>query len=302
MISLLGYNFAGDVNALDAIPVHMDNITSTTIKNGLMYELNVTKDTSFDYTTALPTGWDDNTIMSTDFDGNIQAGNLTGLVESITSIRIKRRVKGETEWITIHEMPVTDVSDLSFVIADNLNLNYTDYEYAWVPMSQSIEGEYTIQEITSQFDGVYVCDADSIYKFYEGVQYGATDTIQQIGVFAPLGRAKPVVISNGITNYDTGELSGMVMPSDYLKTGKIDRQEIVQRRKEIVNFFTNKRAKIIKDWNNNAWLVICTGNPNTSYENNYGMGLVTVSMPWTEIGDPKSREDLYEAGLIPTEV
>lgn len=302
MISLLGYNFTGDVNALDALPVRADNITSTTVKNGLFYEMNVTKDTDFEYTTALPTGWDENTVMDANFDGNLQAGNLRGLISSVTSIRIKRRVKGELEWTTIQEIPVNNASDLSFVVYDNLNLNFIDYEYAWVPMSQSFEGEYTIEEVTSRFDGVFICDADSIYKFYEGVQYGTVETVQQIGVFVPLGRAKPVVISNGITNYDTGELSGMVMPTDYLKTGKIDRQEIVQRRKDIIDFFTNKRAKILKDWNNNAWLIICTGSPTTAYENNYGMGLVTVSAPWTEIGKPNSRSDLYEAGLIPAEV
>ena len=36
------------------------------------------------------------------------------------------------------------------------------------------------------------------------------------------------------------------------------------------------------------------------YDNNYGQGMFKVSAPWTEVGDPNSKDDLYENGLIPT--
>ena len=68
-----------------------------------------------------------------------------------------------------------------------------------------------------------------------------------------------------------------------------------------LNFLTNKKPKLIKDWNGNAWLCYITGNPSVTYDNNYGMGVTTVDTAWTEIGDPTNKSDLYAAGMIPTE-
>ena len=52
--------------------------------------------------------------------------------------------------------------------------------------------------------------------------------------------------------------------------------------------------------NGNNWLVYFTGNPSIIYDNNYGQGMLKVSATWTEVGDPNSKDDLYENGLILT--
>ena len=61
---------------------------------------------------------------------------------------------------------------------------------------------------------------------------------------------------------------------------------------------TNKKPKIIKDWNGQAWLCIITGNPSTSYISNTGMGLMSISADWTEVGDVNNQDDLYANGLL----
>ena len=80
--------------------------------------------------------------------------------------------------------------------------------------------------------------------------------------------------------------------------GNLSRIDMVNKRNELEQFLTNKRAKIIKDWNSNIWLVMIMDNIDCSFDNNYGMGIVTFNANWLEVGDPTNQEDLQVTGLV----
>ena len=300
MIGLIGYNFCADGNALDPTPTNINDITFTKIQNGIFDHFNVSRDTSFDYSSIIPTDWDVNTLMNASFAGNASAGNVAQVATGVTSVRVKRRIKGTFNWITIREIPVTKPEDLSFVITDNLNAYNVEYEYAYVPMMEDVEGNYIVESILSKFEGVFICDIDTVFKFYAGVEYDTNDAIQQVGVFQPYNRKYPIVVSNSIMQYQTGSIGGWVLPEDYEDTHVFDRSKIVKEKEVLLNFLMNKKPKILKDMNGNNWLVYFTGNPSVTYDNNYGQGMLKVSANWTEVGDPNDKTDLYENGLIPT--
>ena len=300
MIGFLGYNFCRDGNALDPTPTDINNINYTRVQNGIFDHFNVSKNAEFDYSSIIPTKWDVNTIMDANFEGNILAGNVAVMAANVTSVRVKRRVKGTFEWTTIREIPVNKPEDLSFVITDNLNAYNVEYEYAWVPMTNDVEGNHTIESILSQFQGVFICDVNNIFKLQAGVEYNNNDANQQVGVFQPYNRKYPVIVSNSLINYQTGTISSWVLPEDFEDSKSLDRFEITKEKEAILKFLMNKKPKIIKDTNGNNWLVYFTGNPSMSYNNNYGQGMVKVNAEWTEVGDPNDKTDLYENGLIPT--
>ena len=300
MIGLIGYNFCADGNALDPTPTNINDITFTKVQNGIFDHFNVSRDTSFDYSSIIPTDWDVNTLMNASFAGNASAGNVAQVATGVTSIRVKRRIKGTFDWITIREIPVSKPEDLSFVMTDNLNAYNVEYEYAYVPMMEDVEGSYIIESILSKFEGVFICDIDTVFKFYAGVEYDTNDAIQQVGVFQPFNRKYPIVVSNSIMQYQTGSIGGWVLPEDYEDTHVFDRSKIVKEKEVLLNFLMNKKPKILKDMNGNNWLVYFTGNPTVTYDNNYGQGMLKVAAKWTEVGDPNDKTDLYENGLIPT--
>ena len=300
MIGLIGYNFCSDSNALDPTPTDVNNLTYARVQNGIFDHFNVSRDTSFNYDSIIPTDWDVNTVMDADFAGNIFAGNVAQMASGVTSVRVKRRIKGSFDWVTIREIPVSAPEDLSFVITDNLNAYNVEYEYAFVPMMEDVEGSYIIESILSKFEGVFICDIDTVFKFYGGVEYNGNDAVQQVGVFQPYNRKYPVIVSNSIVQYQTGNIGGWVLPEDYEDTHVFDRAKIVKEKELLLNFLMNKKPKIIKDMNGNNWLVYFTGNPSIIYDNNYGQGMLKVSATWTEVGDPNSKDDLYENGLILT--
>lgn len=300
MIGFIGYNFCSDGNSADPTPTNINNITNTRLQNGIFDHFNATRNVTFDYSSIIPTNWDLETIMNADFKGNASAGNVSQVTFGITSIRVKRRVKGTFDWITIKEIPIKKSEDLSFVITDNLNAYNTEYEYAFVPMLGDVEGNYIIESILSKFEGVFICDTDTVFKFMAGVEYNDNAVNQQIGVFQPYNRQFPVIVSNSVLQYKTGSIGGWVLPEGFETNRTVDRVALTKEKEVLLKFLTNKKPKIIKDMNGNNWLVYFTGNPTLSYDNNYGQGMVKVNAEWTEVGDPNDKTDLYENGLIPT--
>lgn len=300
MIGFIGYNFCGDGNSADPTPTSVDNITKTRLSNGIFDHFNMSRNVTFNYDSIEPIDWDIDTVINANFNGSIDGGNVEASVLNTTSVRIKRRVKGTFDWIILKEVPISKPEDLSFVITDNLASNDTEYEYAFVPLIGENEGNYIINSIMSKFQGVFICDAETVFKFSAGVEYSNNQANQEIGVFQPYNRQYPVIVSNSVLNYKSGSIGGWVLPDNFDQNGVVDRKAITKEKEVLLNFLMNKKPKMIKDMNGNKWLVFFTSNPSLSYDNNYGQGMVKVNAEWTEIGDSESKDDLYEAGMIPT--
>ena len=293
-----GYNFCADKNALDPSPITTTQFSTVKLENGIFDHWNVTKNVVSGYSHDIPTEWDALTVMDANFNGNLRAGNIDYALGQISGFNIKRRKTTDFNWINLKYVPYADIKDLSIVFNDNLAQSGVEYEYALVPVVGGVEGNYVSNTIGADFDGVFICDTDTIYRFYAGVQYGSTERVQKIGVFEPYGRRYPVVVSNVLVNYERGSFRGTVLPPNYLKTGNLDSLAMVNERKTLLEFLTNKRAKILKDWNGNSWLCIIVDSPSISYNDNSGMAVASVSSNYVEIGDSDNQSDLYAAGLI----
>jgi len=308
MFMICNYDFCRDINCLVPSPVSHNRFTKTTLSNGIFNHWNATRNVSTNPSTNPPTTWDYLTLMNANFDNNIQAGNITYTLSNIDGFRVKRRKTDEQEYTTIAYVPTSslETGPYGFTVKDNLNQNGVTYEYAIVPVTATAEGVITesqviSNEIESKFEGVFICDADTIYKFYAGVEYGAETQVQKVGTFEPFGKKYPVVVSNGVINYAKGSVKGTVLPQGFLDNRNFNRLEMVKERKSLLEFLTNKRAKILKDWNGNFWLCCIIDTPTTDYIANTGMGLANVSANWIEIGDSNSASDLRTNGLIKAE-
>lgn len=228
----------------------------------------------------------------------VRTVSLKPIGGNITSLKLKRRKYGDFGWVTLNSATISPTRPYDIVWHDNLAQSGATYEYAIVPVSGGVEGRYVTASTLAQFNGVFVCSRDTIYRLYEGVTYDSGQREQKVGVFEPYGRKYPVVTSNAQTNYDTGAFSGLILPDNYMSTGNLDRKTIAAKKAAILNFLTDKSAKIVKDFNTNIWLCMIVDSPSVSYENNYGMGIVSVGASWVEIGDADNANDLYDAGLI----
>lgn len=227
----------------------------------------------------------------------------------ITNLLVKRQDVADVSgtWLTLYSQPITQASDMDFTFIDFLNQYGKTYKYALVPLltqTQSgveveVEGGYTVSdEVQSIFDGVFIADSTGSQKCKANVGYGNVDMNQVVGSITPIGAKYPIVITNSQNQYHNGSISGTIVPDDYYFNGNLSRIDMVNKRSELEQFLTNKRAKIIKDWNGNIWLVMIMDNVSCTFNNNYGMGIVNFSTSWVEIGDPTNQQDLQATGLI----
>ena len=195
MFSFLGYNFVQDGNSLDIAPTSVNNVTTVQVQNGIFDHFHLTSNVTSDYSPIKNTEWAYLDIIAANFDGNINGGNVDFLLQYLTAIKVKRRIKGTFNWVTLKTVTVKAFEDLNFAFNDYIAANNTDYEYALVPILNGAEGDYITNSITSQFKGVFICEKDSIYKFYAGVAYGTGKRVKKIGVFEPYGSKYPVIVA-----------------------------------------------------------------------------------------------------------
>ena len=298
MLQFVGYNFFADVNALDSAPSSVDNITSTQLSNAIFDHFNVTKNTNTLFSTDIPANWDYDTILDASFDGVLNAGNVDFLVDQINAIKIKRRARGTFNWLTLKTIPVNKIEDLIFVFNDFLNGYGITYEYALVPVLNDIEGNYIINSVFSQFNGVFIGDAEQTFKFLYDVEYGSNARNQQVGTFQPLGKQYPIIVANSLLSYESGSVSATILNDDYENTGIIDPDAIVQKKTIIKDYLTNKKAKLLKDFNGNVWLCMVTGNVQVTYRTGSAMSIPQIQFNWVQIGDANNQSDLYANGVI----
>lgn len=297
MIHLLGLNFLRDKNTLDPYPTNVNNVQTVQIQNGIYDHFYVTRNvTSFNPDDM--DKWDYDTIMNAPFNGNTDAGNINAALELITSVRVKRRIKGTFEWITLFDVPVSSVEDLKFERYDFLNQHGVEYEYAFVPMTNNIEGNYITNSVESYLQGVFVSDNKQIFGLYGDVSYGNTERVTRTGVFEPYGSKYPVVVSNGDISYDVGSVSATVMTDDMMYENRFNNIDELKLANNITDFLANRKAKILKDWNGNIWLITVSASPMKSYVQSLGNGLIVVNFSWVETGDANSHDDLYLNGIL----
>ena len=301
MFQFVGYNFVSDGDALEPAPGLVEQVSKIHLTNAIYDHMNVSTDITTPVSTTKPTDWTYGTLIDVDFNGSLEGGNVDFLTETIDEIRIKRRKVGDTQWATLTTIRTDEqASSLVFSYNDMLAQNNTMYEYALVPAFQGVEGTYDIHNtVLSQFNGVFIGDAEQIYKMYYEVQYGNVQRNQQIGTFQVLGQQYPVYVANGELSYDSGSVTATFLGHDYELNGVIDREQIQLEWKNFIDFLGNKSAKVLKDWNDNLWLVIITGNISTSYKPSYGMGIPMVTFNWTEVGDANDSDDLVTTGILP---
>ena len=74
---------------------------------------------------------------------------------------------------------------------------------------------------------------------------------------------------------------------------------VIVKDGKVVGNIENKKAKILKDFNGNMWLIFCTGAPSISYNSQWGNNMMEMSFQWGEIGDPNNVQDMQNVGLWP---
>lgn len=282
-----GTTFYKDNKSTRSTIVDIRNINSITLNNGLYDDLFVSKDIN-----ATEKKWTFETIMYAMFNNDLLAGNINFALETITSIRIKKREKGTFEWITICEIPINTIEDLRFVRTYKYCKGNTDYEFAMIPvLNSNIEGDLSVVECKSEFNGVYIMEQDAaiqmILNFESSQQRNHNATTIQT-----LGRKKPFYITNGMANYESGSINVTLIRMNSDCSFDIDND--IKYRKAVNDILSNKKPKILKFSDGRIYMI---GIVDTISESNDPL-LPSTMINWTEIGEADNEQDLYDNGFF----
>lgn len=290
----LGRTFCGARNTIDCTPTDVANINLATIKNGIYDEIYISKNTDRDYTTAIPTLWDFDTLLYATFQNNLNGGNVGFILAQVSSIKINRRVKNTFEWITLYEIPISTVDDLYFERFDKYAQSSVEYEYSLVPVINGVDGSANLNTVLSKFEGVFIIEKERAFKTILDVEIQSQKN-RPNSVVNTIDRKFPFVVSNGSNNYYSGSTSGVFIELDY-NTCQFKTKEGRQYREYLMEFLQNGKPKILKHGDGRMWLVSIIDNPSES-DSEHPDKAVTV-FNWAEIGDCKSGRDLYDNNLI----
>ena len=90
-----GTTFIGGLYTAQPTPTSAENLTYLTLHGGKYSDLYGTRKKDFPQTLDIPDSWDWDTIMRADYStGKTMAGNMDWLVESVSTVVVKRRIKG----------------------------------------------------------------------------------------------------------------------------------------------------------------------------------------------------------------
>lgn len=304
----LHYNMTSDMHwygesyennyRIDNSAYNINNFTKVLVGNAICKTIEITNDINLPYS-VLPDAWGEDTVMFCDFDRNLNCGNLKEELGNIDSIRIKRKDETNNTWITLYEEDVT--------VGEDLNIYHRDYgvpkgieqTYALVPvLPNGDEGEYVIDTVTPNWNGVFISDGEKCFKLYSSVSYGSVPRNTPVGVLNPIGSQYPIVITNSTNDYRSGMLSGMLLGYNYEKTRVINRVDIVKQTNDYIDFLKNGKTKFITDWNGNCWVVRLTDSPTIDFNVANTNGISTVKFSWVEQGKYNNEEDLKRNNLI----
>lgn len=299
---ICGSNFVGGGLACALTPTGIENIDYVELKNGIYDDLYITKAVDFKLTNSFPTEWDFGTILWAKFNNTTNAGNIDWDLDNISHVVLKSRTEGNFKWKTIVVKEINGPDDFK-----DFAINHPDYfvgsgqlvEYAIVPVSYGLEGNYATTKAISRFEKMFLIEDDVVWG--TEITDGFCDTTRNIPSVNVelLNRKYPIFVRNTIANYDSGTCKGSFVPLDensceFAYESERDYERI-QYQKSFMDFICDSIPKILKLPDGRLWLIQVTPNPTDTANQQYNDR--EISWSWVEVGNVNSEEDLYYLGF-----
>lgn len=288
----LGQTFFSGSQCGNISAVNTEGVDLVAIQNGIYDDLLISKDIYTDLD-ELKLEWNFNTALYALFQDNLLAGNIGFSIDTITSIRIKQRVKGTFTWTAIIDVPVNSIEDLKFIRSYPYCRGNTIYEFAMTPiLNGNIEGNLNIMECESAFNGAYIMEPEAALHLF--LNYQMNQQRERSGtIVQTLGRNKPFYISNGLYNYDSGSINVTFIQMD--NQCNFDQDNGSSYRKYVDDILSDNKPKILKLDDGRMWII---GITDAISQSDSGTKVPSHSINWTEIADCDDAYDMYVNGFI----
>jgi hypothetical protein len=264
----IGLNFFGSQdNLVYETNNRLTDIYRLELTNIIVDEMEIRTDTSIPFSTD-KSEWDYDFIAKAEFKGNLEAGNIDNGGIPVEKIVFKKRKSIDLIWQTVCTMTF-DTLIKYYTYIDRMVQATEEYEYAIIPVTANVEGEYTVASIECSFDGSWICDRDTGYKLFYNLEYGDIDHVLPSTVVETFYQYPTIV--NGIQDYAKGNVKAVIMTDDDIENGTITPRDERILRENLIKFIKNRKPKILKD-SSGRYFIVSTLNPNFQPMNaNFGI-------------------------------
>lgn len=200
-------------------------------------------------------------------------------LNSIESVRIKRKTDGSDDITIIGEMKIGNKTELSFAVRDTTAQSHKKYRYYAIPVIKGREAVGTYEDVESVFSAYFIGNLNKQFvcalnaKCERSVHYN----MSYVQTFY---RQYPHAIQNGNMKYNTGSFTGLFLDRD--ESGEFTKENAQAFKEQVIEFLTDGDFKIIKTGEGNMWYVQINGEIRENYSD--FIGASTISFDWTEIG------------------
>lgn len=250
----------------------------------------------------IPDKWDINTVMKAEYENDYRAGNIHKTIEEIDAVRLRKMAKGEYLWTVLKEIPVNVEADLKFTYTDRYENSGEEIRYSIVPVYSNSIGTSIETSVMSKFEGIAISNSNITYRAFV-YDYPSLSRTHSYAAVTTLRGKYPYVFRNAQYNYISGSVSAGFFPVETVENvfrgGPVPElvtrpDEITLHNEEFIDFLTDGTPKLIKFDDGRSWIVaindtVTYGSPENGYYTQF---------TFTQIGDPKNEDDLYEANLI----
>jgi hypothetical protein len=294
---LLGYDFPSVINNTQ---IFLGNCDKLLIKKGIYDEIFLEQypNVNETFTIDKPVGWNYRTVLDAKFLGNLEAGSVGGNGMQITGIRFQKRKSSELIWHDVAEIPYNSEEQLLYTAQDKAIQCGETYQYSLIPLVSVLQGDRVLSDdITADFEGVYLSDKDHNYRLFYNIEYGEIEHNNPSSTLEPLNSRYPIV-TYGQLDYRKSSLTALFLSkvtedNDY-GISVINEQK---ERKELLAFVKNHKPKIFRSETGDLILVTITDNPK-EVPNNEVKGISKIQFNYIEVGDADNSEDLRNNDLL----
>lgn len=214
-------------------------------------------------------------------------------VETIARIDLKKRkvnINKNGDWITLQSIySYNNNNNNKFVIYDTYCSNNQLYDYKISIYDESgNESNPKIKQILSKFYGNYICDYNEIYDITLNFNVDSSKLIQKSAIYEPYGAIYPFVAYNANTKYNSAQITTILLAKN---DSYIDKLGQIELKEKFNNFLSNKKAKILKDFNGNIMIISIVGDIEFGNYNELGNSICSTTFNYVEIGN-------FEEGIM----
>ena len=262
-------------------------------------EIYVDEDVEIPITTDKPESWTYSTILNAKFQGNLEAGSLSANGSEIELIKFQKRRWDELEWTDVGEVKYNEDGKAIYELLDKFVANQQVYQYSLLPVTSSVLGSRVLSdEITVDFEGVFLSDKDNNYRLLYDLQFGDINHNTSSSVFETLNSKYPIVVYSNLdyTDFDVEATFVSASTSNGETERQVDTRMEKTERDNLLRRVKNHKPKIYRDVNGELKLVTVVDNPQEKPMSGVN-GIAKISFKMVEIGSVDT-ESLKAYGML----